>query len=186
MLIKESKKFNGIFVIWLKSHKDKRGIFIRVYDDKIFKKYEMHKKWVQESHAFSAEKNTIRGLHFQFPPYTETKLVRVVGGESFEVFVDLRRESPTFGQWGSVILSSENKKMLYVPRGFALGMCALTDNVTVLYKIDNYYVPKSVGRIRWDDSELNIKWPIDGKPIISKKDQKATTFREFVKKYGGL
>ena len=184
MKIKESK-LKGIFEIQLEFHEDNRGFFMRTYDDKIFMNHGLHQSWVQENHSCSNKKNTLRGLHFQFPPCAETKLVRVVSGAAFMAFVDLRKNTPTFGKWKSIILSSDNKKMLYVPRGFALGMCTLTDNCGLLYKMDNYYAPESAGTIMWNDTDLKIKWPVKD-PIISEKDSKAMSFREFVKKYGGF
>lgn len=184
MLIKGGK-LKGVFEINLEPHEDRRGFFMRVYDDAIFKQYGIHRNWVQENHSLSTEKGTIRGLHFQFPPHAETKLVRAVSGEIYMAFVDLRKGLSTFGQWDSIILSEGNKKMLYIPKGFALGMCTLTDNCTLLYKMDNYYAPESEGTIRWDDPDIGIDWPVDN-PILSEKDLTAKSFKEFVKTYGGL
>lgn len=184
MLIKE-RKLKGLFEIDLEPLEDQRGFFMRTYDEKIFRNYGINQNWVQENHSYSKKRGTLRGLHFQFPPYAETKLIRAVGGELFMVFVDLRKGFSTFGQWDSLILSEANKKMLYIPRGFALGMCTLTDDCTLLYKMDNYYVPESQGIIKWDDPNIGIDWPVDD-PIISDKDSKAKSFREFVEKYGGL
>ena len=184
MLIKE-RKLRGVFEIQLDPHEDKRGFFMRVYDDTIFKKYRIHRNWVQENHSRSVEKGVIRGMHFQFPPYTETKLIRVISGEIYDVFIDLRKGSPTFGQWDSIKLSAENKKMIYIPGGFAHGFCTLTKNCEVVYKVDNYYAPDSEGSIRWDDPDLGIDWPVDN-PILSEKDSKAKSFKEFIETYGGL
>lgn len=184
MLMKE-RKFKGVFEIDLEPLEDQRGFFMRTYNEKIFRNYGLHQNWVQENQSYSKKRGTLRGLHFQFPPYAETKLIRAVGGELFMVFVDLRKGFSTFGQWDSLILSEANKKMLYIPRGFALGMCTLTDDCTLLYKMDNYYVPESQGIIKWDDPNIGIDWPVDD-PIISDKDSKAKSFREFVEKYGGL
>jgi len=183
-LIKE-RKLRGVFEIQLNPREDKRGFFMRVYDDTIFKKYGIHRNWVQENHSLSVEKGVIRGLHFQFPPHTETKLVRVISGEIYDVFIDLRKNSPTFGQWDSIKLSAENKKMVYIPRGFAHGFCTLTKNCEVIYKVDNYYAPDSEGIIRWDDPDLGIDWPADT-PILSEKDSKAKSFKDFIETYGGL
>jgi len=185
MLIKK-KKLEGVFEIDLEPHEDQRGFFMRTYDDEVFRNHGLHKNWIQESHSYSKKKGIVRGLHFQFPPYAETKLIRTITGEIFIVVLDLRRGSSTFGKWDSVIISEINKKMLYIPKGFALGMCTLTDNCTLLYKIDNYYAPESQGVIKWNDSNLNINWPIKDEPIISDKDANAKNFKEFVDKYGGL
>jgi len=184
MLIKE-RKLRGVFEIQLEPHEDKRGFFMRVYDDTTFRKYGIHRNWVQENHSLSVEKGVIRGMHFQFPPHAETKLVRVISGEIYDVFIDLRKGSPTFGQWDSIILSADNKKMIYLPRGFAHGFCTLTKNNEILYKVDNYYAPDNAGIIRWNDPDLGIDWSVD-KPILSEKDSKAKSFREFIEKYGGL
>jgi len=185
MLIKE-RRIKGVFEIQLDPHEDKRGFFMRVYDDTIFKKYKIHRNWVQENHSLSVEKGVIRGMHFQFSPHSETKLVRVVRGEIYDAFVDLRKDSPTFGQWDSIVFSADNKKMIYIPRGFAHGFCTLTKNCEVVYKVDNYYAPDSEGGIKWNDQDLNIDWPIKDKPIISDKDANAKSFKVFVDKYGGF
>ena len=184
MQIKE-RKLKGVFEIDLEPHEDHRGYFLRTYDDKIFRTHGLHHNWVQENHSYSKMKDTLRGLHFQFPPHAETKLVRAVDGEIYMVFVDLRKGSSTFGHWDSITLSEDNKKMLYVPSGFALGMCTLTDHCTLLYKMGNYYAPASQGIIKWDDPDLGIEWPI-ANPILSERDSKAPSFKEFEDKYGGL
>jgi dTDP-4-dehydrorhamnose 3,5-epimerase len=184
MLVKE-RKLRGVFEIQLDPHEDKRGFFMRVYDDTIFKKYGIHRNWVQENHSRSVEEGVIRGMHFQFPPYTETKLIRGISGEIYDVFIDLRKDSPTFGKWDGIKLSAENKKMIYIPRGFAHGFCTLTKNCEVIYKVDNYYAPDSEGSIRWDDPDLGVGWPVDN-PILSKKDSEAKSFSEFIETHGGL
>ena len=184
MIIKKGK-IKGIFEINLEPHKDHRGFFMRTYDEKMFRNHGLHESWVQESHSYSKEKNILRGLHFQYPPYAEAKLIRVVTGEIFTVVVDLRKGSPTFGKWESMVLSESNNKMIYISRGFAMGMCTLTDNCTLLYKIDNYYVPESQGAIKWNDSDIGINWPVKN-PIVSERDSKAISFKEFADKHGGL
>ena len=184
MLIKE-RQIKGIFEIQLEPHEDKRGFFMRVYDTQLFEEYKIDRNWVQENHSLSVEKGVIRGMHFQFPPHSEAKLIRVINGKIYDVFIDLRKGSPTFGQWDSINLSAGNKKMIYIPRGFAHGYCTLTENCEILYKMDNYYASNSEDSIRWDDPDVGINWPAN-KPIISEKDLKAKSFREFVEKYGGL
>jgi dTDP-4-dehydrorhamnose 3,5-epimerase len=178
-------ELKGIFIIELEPQKDQRGFVMRTYDEQIFKDYGINQNWVQENHSCSKKRGTIRGLHFQFPPYAEAKLIRTVSGEVFDVFVDLRKGSDTFGKWGSVRLSSENKKMVYIPRGFAHGVCTLTDNSEMIYKVDNYYVPDEESTIKWDDPDIGIEWPVN-KPVLSEKDSKARGFKEFAKNYGGL
>ena len=181
----EKKKLEGVFEIQLEPREDGRGFFMRVYDDEVFKKHGIHINWVQENHSLSVDKGIIRGMHFQFPPHSETKLVRTVAGKIYDVFIDLRKGSPTFGQWDSIILSADNKKMIYIPRGFAHGFCTLSKNCEVIYKVDNYYTPDSEGTIKWNDSGLGIDWPIDN-PILSEKDSNASSFEDFVKIYSGL
>jgi dTDP-4-dehydrorhamnose 3,5-epimerase len=184
VIIKE-RKFKGVFEIQLDPNEDERGFFMRVYDTQLFENYKIHKKWVQENHSLSVEKGVIRGMHFQRPPHSEAKLIRVINGKIYDVFIDLRKGSPTFGQWDSIKLSAENKKMIYIPRGFAHGFCTLTKNCEILYKMDNYYAPNNEGNIKWNDSDIGINWPAN-KLILSEKDLKAKSFREFIERYGGL
>lgn len=185
MKIKKSK-FSGVYEIGLKPKKDKRGFFMRTYDKKIFKKNGLNTKWVQDNHSYSKKKGTVRGLHFQLPPYGEIKLMRVSRGKIYFVFVDLRKNSRTYGRWNSLILSQDNNKMLYLPKGFALGSCTLSNNSSILYKMGQYYEPKSCGEIKWDDKDLAIDWPLAGKPAISDRDKKAISFKEFKNKFGYL
>jgi dTDP-4-dehydrorhamnose 3,5-epimerase len=184
MIIKEGK-LKGVFEINLEPHQDERGFFMRTYDDKIFDKYGINQKWVHENHSKSLKKGIIRGLHFQFPPFCETKLIRVVRGAIFDVFVDLRKDSSTFGKWDSIELSADNNKCLFIPKGFAHGFCTLTDFCDVLYKHDNYYNSEFESGIIWDDKEIDIKWPIQN-PILSARDQSFKTFKEFVMKYSSI
>ena len=185
MLIKE-KKIKGVFEIQLEPLEDERGFFMRTYDDRIFKDLGIERKWVNENHSLSRIKGTIRGIHFQYPPDTETKLSRVITGEIFFVVVDIRKDSKTFGEWISVVLSSEKKNMLFIPRGCAPGMCTLTDNCNLIYKVDNYYSPNNEDVIKWNDPDLAIKWPIKEPVVISERDSKGKSFKEFVEKHGGL
>ncbi len=187
MIIKELN-IEGVYEIQLESVSDKRGNFTRIFDDKIFSEHNLQTKWVQENHSFSLKKNTIRGLHFQFPPFSETKLVRCIRGEIYDVFVDLRKDSLTFGKWESKILSLNNNKMVIIPRGFAHGYCTLTDNCEVLYKVDNYYNPHKESGIRYNDVDLDIHFPFDwtSNLIMSEKDSSLQSFKEFVKNYGSI
>ncbi|OGF65046.1 MAG: dTDP-4-dehydrorhamnose 3,5-epimerase [Candidatus Fischerbacteria bacterium RBG_13_37_8] len=184
MLIKE-RKLRGVYEIELMPYKDSRGYFMRTYSEEIFSNFGMHKKWIQENHSVSLKRGTIRGLHFQFPPYTETKLIRVVKGKIYDVFVDLRKDSPTFAQWDSIILSAANKKMIFIPRGFSHGFCTLTNNCEVIYKVDNSYYPEKEGSILWNDPDLGITWPTQN-PIISEKDMRAKPLKEFIALFNGL
>ena len=181
----KKKKLIETYEIILHPFKDGRGFFMRTYDDKILKEFGIDRNWVQENHSRSIQKRIIRGLHLQLPPYTETKLIRVIKGIVLDVFVDLRKDSPTFGQWDSIELSEDKFNCAYVPRGFAHGFCTLTDNCEVVYKVDNYYAPEYECGIIWNDEDLKIDWKID-KPILSEKDKKNLSMKEFIDKYGGV
>lgn len=182
------KKFeiNGLFEIQLEPKIDPRGFFMRTYDEKIFKKYHLNIKWVQESHSLSRKKWTVRGIHFQHSPFTETKLIQAVQGEILFTIIDLRFNSKTFGKWTQIILSDKKKNMIYIPKGCAPCMCTLTENCQVLYKMDNYFTPESYDNIKWNDPDLAIKWPIKIPSDISQRDSNAQSLKEFIKKYGGL
>mgnify|MGYP000593995604 CR=1 FL=1 len=179
------RKLKGVFEINPEPNRDKRGFFMRTYDYKIFAEYGLNYEWVQENHSHSIKKGIIRGLHFQFPPFAETKLVRCIRGAIFDVFVDLRKDSLTFGKWDSIKLSEENKKMILVPKGFAHGYCTLSKDSDVLYKVDQFYNPESEGGILWNDPDLNIEWPFS-EMILSEKDKNNITFSEFKEKYKWL
>lgn len=179
MIFKELKLKNA-FEIRLEPQEDERGFFMRVYDDRLFCEHGLDRNWLQESESLSRNRGTLRGLHFQFPPHAETKLVRVLTGAAFFAIVDLRKNSSTFGQWDSVIISEENKNMIFVPKGLALGMCSLEDNCRLYYKIDTRYAPESAGVIKWDDPDLAIRWPIANPDFISKKDVNAGSFKDFL------
>jgi dTDP-4-dehydrorhamnose 3,5-epimerase len=135
----------------LEPHVDGRGFFMRTYDKEIFQQHGIERVWVQENHSRSEIKGIIRGFHFQLPPHSETKLVRALKGAVLDVFVDLRKGSPTFGQWDSIELSEANKKMVFIPRGFAHAFCTLTDICEVTYKVDNSYAPDYEGEKRIQD-----------------------------------
>lgn len=170
----------GIYEITVTPRTDHRGRFTRVYDQRIFENYGIACHWVQENVSLSKHKGTIRGLHLQLGPYAETKLIRVSKGAIFDVFVDLREGSPTFGRWDSVLLTEDNHKLIYIPRGFAHGFCTLTDDCEVIYKVDNYYAPAHEAGLNWRDDSLRITWPVL-KPIISDKDKYLPTLQEFIK-----
>ncbi|MBI1970560.1 dTDP-4-dehydrorhamnose 3,5-epimerase [Candidatus Woesearchaeota archaeon] len=185
MIVKELN-IKGVYEIQLMPFEDDRGYFARTYDSDIFKKHGIDRGWVQENHSLSLRKGTVRGLHFQYPPDTETKVMRAVTGEIFFAFVDLRKGSPTFGKWGSLVISDKNKKLLYMSRGCALGMCTLTDNCNLSYKVDNCYASKNEDVLLWNDPDIGIVWPVREPSIISKRDCNGKTFKEFVERCGGL
>jgi dTDP-4-dehydrorhamnose 3,5-epimerase len=170
----------GAFRVLLDTKFDARGFFVRTYDKAMFEQNNLVTNWIQESHSFSSKKGTLRGLHFQNPPHGETKLVRAAQGKIFIVLLDIRPESSSFGNWDHTEISLENNELLYVPKGIAMGMCTLTDNCSLLYKMDTEYRPESGRTIRWNDPELNIQWPVESNPIISDKDRTAPLFREYL------
>lgn len=136
----------------------------------------MHKlsvkyQFIQDNQSLSAEVGVLRGLHYQLNPKAQTKLIRVLSGVIYDVIVDIRRNSPTFGQWVGVILSEYNKRQLLVPKGFAHGFCTLVPNTQVLYKVDEYYSPENDRGILWNDPALGIDWPTSN-PVLSDKDQR--------------
>jgi dTDP-4-dehydrorhamnose 3,5-epimerase len=181
----KQRKLKGTFEITLKPILDDRGFFMRTFDDNIFKEKGLDRKWVQENHSRSEERGIIRGLHFQLPPFTETKLVRCIKGAVLDVFVDLRKDSETFGEWDSIEISEENKKMIFIPRGLAHGFCTLTEISEVLYKVDNFYSPSLESGLLWNDTDVAINWPFK-KPILSNKDSKNQSLKEFINKYKSI
>ncbi len=176
----QKTKFDGAFLIRPKVFNDQRGFFLESYSKKEFLAVGIDATFVQDNHSFSMEKGVLRGLHFQHPPFAQAKLVRVIKGRVLDIIVDLRKNSKTFGRWESFELSEKNFKMLFIPRGMAHSFCVLEENTHFVYKADNYYDAKSDGGIFWNDPDLNISWPIEN-PLISEKDQKQQSWREFLK-----
>ena len=154
---------------------DERGYFFENFNHSTFKQDQIDLNFIQENFSKS-KKNVIRGLHFQKNPKAQAKLVTVVSGEIFDVAVDLRKNSPTFGKWVSEILSEVNHKSLYVPEGFAHGFCVLSEGATVVYKINQEYSPDHEQGIIWNDPDIGISWPIS-ESIISEKDQNLPLFK---------
>jgi len=166
-----SLKLNGALLLEPKVHGDHRGFFMESYNDSLFKQNGINYNFIQDNHSLSAEPGVLRGLHYQLNPKAQTKLVRVLTGAIYDVIVDIRKNSPTFGQWVGVILSEHNKRQLLVPKGFAHGFCTLVPNTQVLYKVDEYYSPEHDRGILWNDPALGIDWPTS-QPILSDKDQR--------------
>lgn len=159
---------------------DHRGFFTESYSEKVFKENGIMMDFVQDNHSLSVEVGVLRGLHFQKGDAAQTKLVRVTSGAVWDVVVDLRKNSPTYGKWEGFILSEHNHRQLLVPRGFAHGFLTLTPNVNFMYKCDNYYNAAADAGIAFDDPVLQIDWPMDiSKIIMSDKDKKFPTFEEF-------
>jgi dTDP-4-dehydrorhamnose 3,5-epimerase len=169
----------GLVVITPKIFRDARGYFFESYNKKEFEQEGLTTKFVQDNQSFSSY-GTIRGLHFQKPPYAQSKLVRVLQGKVFDVAVDLRKNSNTFGKWFGIELSNKNQKMLFIPRGFAHGFSVLSKTAIFSYKCDNFYNKESESGILLNDVDLNIDWRINSKDmIISEKDKLNKTFEEY-------
>ena len=162
----------GVLILEPKVFGDARGWFMESWSKKKMEDAGIFVDFVQDNHSFSAEKGTLRGLHYQLNPMAQAKLLRVSRGIIFDVAVDIRRGSPTYAKWVGIELSAENHRQLFIPRGFAHGFITLTNDVEVLYKADNLYAPECDGNIRWDDPEIGIKWPIDP-VVLSDKDAAA-------------
>lgn len=167
-----------LLLIKPKVFQDNRGFFLEFYSERTFKDLGIEIKFVQDNHSFSVKKGVIRGLHFQLPPNAQTKLVRVTRGAAYDVAVDLRKNSLTYGKWQGFELTAENFNMLYVPQGFAHGFCTLEENTEVMYKNDNFYATESEAGLCWNDPTLNIDWPVKD-PMLSEKDANAPFFRDF-------
>jgi len=154
-------------------YSDNRGFFYENFKESEFAQYGISDKFIQENFSHSV-KNVIRGLHFQKKPKSQAKLVSVVKGEIFDVGVDIRKNSSTYGKWVGEILSEENHRSLYIPEGFAHGFCVLSEEADVSYKVSNEFSPENDRGVIWNDSKINVKWPIK-KPIISEKDSQLPT-----------
>jgi dTDP-4-dehydrorhamnose 3,5-epimerase len=173
---KETTALSGVYILEPNVFADHRGFFMESYNDIKLRNLGIEAVFVQDNHSLSVDIGVIRGMHYQALPKAQTKLVRVVSGAVYDVVVDLRKSSPTFGKWIGVELSSDNKKQIYIPVGFAHGYCTLLPNTEVLYKVDEYYSPEHDRGILWSDSELGIDWPTS-EPILSDKDHKHSSFR---------
>ena len=158
---------------------DHRGFFAETYSRQKYMKLGLDVEFVQDNHSLSRDVETLRGLHFQMPPHAQGKLVRCGRGAIFDVSVDIRRGSPTYGQWVGYELSAENGHQLYVPIGFAHGFVALVPDSEIVYKCSDYYAPETEGALRWDDPDIGIEWPLKGTPILSEKDAIAPLLKDF-------
>jgi dTDP-4-dehydrorhamnose 3,5-epimerase len=160
---------NSAYLIDVQKREDERGFFSRVFCKNEFEELGLEPNFVQVNNSLSVEKGTLRGLHYQLPPKEEVKVVRCIRGSIFDVIVDIRKNSPTFGKWFGAELSGENRRMMYVPKGFAHGFLSLTPNSELVYFVSEFYSPEHERGVRWDDPSLKIEWP--GKPnVISDKD----------------
>jgi dTDP-4-dehydrorhamnose 3,5-epimerase len=168
-------KLEGVLLVKPKVFSDDRGFFFESYNEKALVGNGIEHHFVQDNHSRS-RKNVLRGLHYQVRQ-PQGKLVRVILGEIFDVAVDLRRSSGTFGQWVGEVLSAENKEMLWVPPGFGHGFLVLSERAEVLYKATDYYAPQLERTIRWDDPDIGIDWPLGGDPQLSAKDMQGDWLR---------
>lgn len=153
---------------------DERGFFMEIFREQWFCEHVAERTFVQENHSKST-KGVLRGLHYQ-TENTQGKLVRVIAGAVFDVAVDVRKESPTFGQWVGEILSADNKRQLWIPEGFAHGFYVLSESAELVYKCTDYYNPKAERTILWNDKTLAIDWPLEGEPVLSEKDKLGKSF----------
>lgn len=174
---KISTYFDDVFLLEPKVFGDNRGFFMESYNDKLFKELELNYEFIQDNHSLSEEVGTLRGMHYQLNNAAQTKLVRVIRGAIYDVIVDIRKGSPTYGEWRGFILSEGNKRQLLIPQGYAHGFCTIVKNTEVIYKVDNYYSAEHDRGIAWNDPILNIDWPITN-PILSDKDMKHPNLNE--------
>lgn len=158
---------------------DHRGFFAETYNRRVFAGLGVDVEFVQDNHSLSAAVDTIRGLHFQAPPHAQAKLVRCGRGAIFDVAVDIRRGSPTYGRWAGYTLNAENGAQLYISVGFAHGFATLEPDSEIIYKCSDYYAPETEGALRWDDPDIGIAWPLTSAPVLSEKDAAAPLLAGF-------
>lgn len=173
-----STPLDGVLIIEPAVFRDDRGFFLESYRKDLFGKHGVYVDFVQDNHSHS-QKGVLRGLHFQRPPMEQAKLVRVARGEVYDVVVDIRPQSKTFGQYFSHVLSADNQKMLFIPPGFAHGFLALQNSTSFVYKCSQYYSPVHEGGLRWNDPDIGITWPkLDVPYLVNEKDQKYPSLKE--------
>jgi dTDP-4-dehydrorhamnose 3,5-epimerase len=173
-------EIQDVILIEPKVFEDERGFFMETYKKEDFEKAGIKGEFIQDNHSKS-EYGVLRGLHFQREPYAQAKIVRCVKGAIYDVAVDLRKNSPTFGKYVGVNLSEENKYQLYIPRYFAHGFLVLSENAEVIYKVDNVYAPDYETGLIWNDHDVNVKWPNEN-PILSSKDLELPMLRELMER----
>lgn len=171
---------DGVLIIEPAVFKDGRGYFMETYHQKRYKAEGLKINFVQDNLSFSV-RGTLRGLHYQFPN-AQAKLVHVVKGEIFDVAIDIRRGSPSFGQWTSLCLSEKNKKQLFIPEGYAHGFSVLSETAVLMYKCSNFYAPESEKGIIWSDPDIGIDWPVEN-PLFSEKDGKYPCLKDLPSEY---
>ena len=159
-------------------HGDHRGFFAETYSRRQYAGLGIDVEFVQDNHSLSKEVGTLRGLHFQAPPHAQAKLIRCGRGAIFDVAVDIRRGSPTYGEWKGYKLTAENGDQLYIPVGFAHGFVTLEPDSEIVYKCSDYYAPETEGAVLWNDPDISIEWPTDTAPSLSEKDAVAPLFSD--------
>ncbi len=163
--------FPGLLILEPRVFGDARGYFFESYNQKVLADAGIHTEFRQDNQSFS-KYGVIRGLHFQLNPHSQTKLIRALEGVIYDVVVDLRKGSPTFGKWFGIELSAENKRQLYIPQGFAHGFSVLSEQTAILYKCDNFYHPQAEGGVAYNDPKLDIDWKVDAsRAVVSDKDK---------------
>jgi len=179
------REIKGIYEIVLRPFEDERGLFARSFDENVYLESSIPNHWVQENISRNFHKGIIRGLHFLNKPFTDGKLLRCSRGKIWDVAVDLRKGSDTIGQYLVTVLTEDELKWLYIPKGFAHGFCTLTDHSELIYKHDAFYEKSADSGIRWDDRDIDIDWPAK-KPMLSEKDSKLMSYNDFILKFEGL
>ncbi|WP_372780547.1 dTDP-4-dehydrorhamnose 3,5-epimerase [Priestia aryabhattai] len=170
-------KFEDAILIEPKVFGDHRGFFTESYNKEMFEQNGIDMNFIQDNHSLSQQPGTLRGMHYQLNDKAQTKLVRVTRGAIYDVILDIRKGSPTYGEWQGFILSADNKRQLLIPKGFAHGFCTIVENTEVQYKVDELYSPEHDRGIAWNDPALNIDWPFNN-PVLSDKDTKHPTLAE--------
>ncbi len=169
----------GLYILTPDRFQDDRGYFSETYKASLFEDLGLTVGFIQDNHSYSRHKGTVRGLHFQSPPYAQAKLVSTSVGAVLDIVVDIRRDSPTYGQHVSVELSAENGRQFFIPAGFAHGFCTLTDHAEIRYKVSAPYAKDHDGGIFWDDPDIGIVWPVESSTaILSEKDRNLPRLRE--------
>lgn len=179
MIVVQPTNIPEVKLLRMQRHRDERGFFSEIYSRRALEEVGIDCDFVQDNHSFSGPYGVIRGLHFQLPPFAQDKLVRVVRGAIFDVAVDLRHASPTYGQHVAQIIRADDWMQMFIPIGFAHGFCTIEPETEVLYKVNAYYSPAHDRGLRWSDPRLGISWPVDpAKAILSDKDRRHPTLAE--------
>ena len=179
-MLVESTALRGLLLIKPKRFGDHRGFFAETYSTRVLAEHGAKERFVQDNHSLSAQVGTVRGLHFQVPPHAQAKLLRCGRGSLFDVAVDIRKGSPTYGQWFGAELSFENGWQMFIPAGFAHGFVTREPETEIVYKCSDYYAPETEGALRFDDPDIGIDWGLDSSEVIlSEKDTLAGSFADF-------